>query len=82
MGSFITRLRIRSLRAKIEASRLRSAELAEKFQSARTGGEKTRIARRYDEALKHTHTLQLLLSLLERQERDAGGEPADAESHS
>lgn len=70
MGSVINRLRIKSLQGQVEASRLHSQALASKFESAATSGEKTRIARLYDEALKKTHAMQLLLELLEREERE------------
>lgn len=70
MGSIFRKLRIHSLLAQIEASRLYSVSLANQFDAAPTNGEKTKIAQRYDDALKQTHTMQLLLELLERQERE------------
>lgn len=69
MGSIIRRLRIQSLKAQIEASRLCCTSLANKFETASTNTEKTKIAARYDEALKQTHSMQLSLERLEKQER-------------
>ena len=66
MGSIIRRLRINSLKAKIEASRVRCGSLVTDFEKAPTDTAKTGIANRYDEALKQTHSLQLLLELLEK----------------
>jgi len=71
LGSHINMLRIRSLKAQVEASRLYSASLASEFERATIGKAKTRIASRYDEALKQTHKLQLICELLERKEKEA-----------
>jgi hypothetical protein len=70
LGSIIRRLRIQSLKAQVEASRLNCTSLANEFENAATDTEKTKIATRYDEALKQTHCRQLLLELLERQDRE------------
>jgi len=64
-------LRLRSLRAKIEASRIRSSIIADRFQAAVTGAEKDRLARRYDDALQRAHQIQHRLEALERREREA-----------
>jgi hypothetical protein len=72
LESIIRRLRIQSLRAQFEASRLYCASLTSQFETAVFGTEKAGIARRYDRALKQTHRLQLSLELLERQEREEG----------
>jgi dimeric dUTPase (all-alpha-NTP-PPase superfamily) len=66
MESAIDKLRIHTLRAQVEASRLHSVALARKFDAATTSTEKTRIAREYSDALKQTNSLQLMLELLER----------------
>jgi hypothetical protein len=70
MESVIDRVRIRSLRGHIDASRLYSVALANRFEAAPTASEKTKIARQYDAALKQTHELQLMLEMLEKQERE------------
>ena len=71
MLSFIRRIRMRSLRAKVDESRNRSADLAGKFHAAATDAEKNRLARRYDRALQHAHHMQRRLERLERKERPA-----------
>ena len=71
MGYLINRLKITSLQAQVEASRLHSQSLAIKFDTATTSAERAKIARQYDEALKKAHTMQLLLELLEREQRAA-----------
>ena len=71
MGPWIARLRIRSLKAQVEAARLYSTALAGQFEAAPTGAEKTKIADRYEDALKRAHMLQFLLELLERKQRKA-----------
>ena len=76
MGSFFSRLRTQSLKRRIEELRHQSASLAGEFETAPTETEKTRIARRYDEALKQTHAMQLLLELIERKEREATADPS------
>jgi len=69
MGSMINQLRIKTLQGQVEASRLYSQALAGRFQSAATGAEKVKIARLYNESLKETYAMQLLLEMLEREER-------------
>ncbi len=64
--SAIDKLRIRSLEGQVEASRLYSVALAAAFDAAVISTEKTRFARQYDEALKQTHSLQLMLEMLQR----------------
>jgi hypothetical protein len=73
LEEIISRLRIHSLRSQVAASREYCNVLATKFESAATNSEKVKIARRYDEALKQTHAMQLLLELLERETRGAAG---------
>jgi predicted ATPase len=63
----INKLRIHSLKGQVAAAREQSKTLAKQFESATTNTEKLRIARRYDEALKQAHAMQLLLEMLERE---------------
>jgi hypothetical protein len=70
----ISRLRIQSLKGQVEASREHCNALANQFASAQTSLEKTQIAKRYDEAMKQTHAMQLLLEMLERQQQGAADE--------
>jgi hypothetical protein len=76
VASIITRLRIESLKGQIEAARQQTADLAYKFEAASTSAEKARIARKHAHALKQTHALQHMLELLERKQREGGGEAA------
>ncbi len=73
MASIIDKLRMKTLKGQIEALRLESVALATQFEAAQTNTEKARLARRYDQALKQTHAMQLILELLERKQREAGG---------
>lgn len=59
---------IGSLRTQIEVSRRYSIELASQFQFAVKSSEKTEIAQHFDRTLKLTHTMQLLLEMLERKQ--------------
>jgi len=72
LESVIRSLKIHSLKRQVESSRLYCKKLASQFDAAASNADRTRIAHCYDEALKHTHTLQLLLELLEREQRKAG----------
>lgn len=74
MGIIINKLKMQSLRGQIETSRLLCGSLAARFETATSSTEKTELARRYDEALRQTHSMQLLLELMERQAREAAGE--------
>ena len=64
--SVISKVRIYFLKAQVEASRLYSIELAQRFENAATSAERTMLARQFDKSLKQTHATQLLLELLER----------------
>jgi hypothetical protein len=75
--SLVTKWRIRVLKARIDALREYSAALADQFQAASNDAMKTRIARRFDKALKRTHSMQLRLELLEPREGKAANELAD-----
>ena len=70
MASIIRKLRVHFLQEQIEASRAYCASLVNQFETALTNGEKTSIAQRYDDALKHTHMMQLTLELLERNKQE------------
>jgi O-succinylbenzoate synthase len=72
------KLKIDTLKARIEASRQYSASLASEFDKASTSTEKTRIAFLYGEALNQTRSLERLLEMFERKETKASGEPSDA----
>jgi hypothetical protein len=72
--SIIRSLRIHSLRGQVESSRCYCCSLASQFEATPSNVEKTRIAQRYDAALKQTHMLQLLLELLEREQRQIKAE--------
>lgn len=61
------------MKAQMEASRLHCVSIANEFEKAQTNAEKTNIANHYNEALKRTHATQLLMELLERQEREGRG---------
>jgi hypothetical protein len=74
METIINKLRLPALRAQIEASRLYCASLAAQFDAAQSGAEKTEVASRYEDALKQTHMMRLLLELLERHEREYLGD--------
>lgn len=66
MASIIRKLRVQLLQEEIEASRAYCALLVNQFETALTNGEKTKIAQRYDDALKHSQMMQLTMELLER----------------
>ncbi len=74
MPSIIDKLRMKTLKGQIEALRLESIALAQQFEAAPTDAEKASIARKHARALKETHAMQLVLELLERKQREAGGE--------
>jgi hypothetical protein len=65
----VERLKIKYFREQVDASRRNCTVLANQFAGAQTNREKKKIARQYDEALKETHALQLLLERLERNQR-------------
>jgi hypothetical protein len=71
LESFINRFRIRSLKTQIDEARQRCNALAIEFDAAKTSAEKTEIARHYDKALKEAHALQLVLEMIERQQRES-----------
>ena len=70
MDSFIRKLRIRLLKAQIEASRLRSESFAGDFEKATSDVRKSEIAREWERAIMAKHAAQVLLHMLERQQED------------
>ncbi len=76
MSHFITKWRVRVLKAQIDTLREYSTANAAQFQAASSDAEKAKIARRFDKVLKRTHAKQLQLELLERREGKTGGEIA------
>jgi hypothetical protein len=74
VDQLIRKLRIHSLKGKIETSNQLSEALARRFEGAATSGEKTQIRQDYDDALVQKHAQQFLLELLERKEREAASE--------
>jgi len=66
----IIKFRIATLKARIEASHLICDDLARQFQSAVTRAAKTESALRYRDAVHHAVTLQRLLDVMEREERE------------
>jgi len=69
---FITRkLRVQNLKAQIALRRYVCEFLAREFRNpALTTQEKTALARRWDIALQESYVFQLMLDLIERQEKE------------
>jgi hypothetical protein len=70
LETIIRWLRIHALRGQVASSRLYCTSLARQFEASPSNAEKSKIANRYDEWMKRTHTMQFLLELLERQHRE------------
>lgn len=64
------KMRIRSLRRRHEICSNVCASLAAEFEIAAANDEKAAIARRWQEAVKQSHSLQYQLEQLEKQERE------------
>ena len=62
----IDKLRISTLKAQVEASRLTCEDLERQFRAATTEAAKTELALRYRDEAHHNKTLRQLLDLLER----------------
>jgi len=58
-----------ALRVRVKSTQLRCESLTFQFEAAALPSEKTRIADQYSHALKQLESLQLLLELVERQEK-------------
>jgi hypothetical protein len=70
LNSIIRRIKIRSLRERLAFRQLKCAALANKFESADlTTKQKVQIARHWEDTLKESHTTQLAIDLLEREEK-------------
>lgn len=70
MEDVIRKLRIQNLKAQVVLRQLLCASLAREFETASlTFDERAAIAHRWDEALKECYVLQLMVELMERQER-------------
>jgi hypothetical protein len=73
LESVIRTLRIQTLKGQVAMCELRSASLAKRLDSEYMSDEqKVEIEHRREESLKEGRTLQLMLDLLERQEREGG----------
>lgn len=70
MDSVIRKLRIKSLKAQIEASRLQSESFAGDFEKATSNKQKSEIARKWDREMKAKHAAQVLLEMFERQQEE------------
>ena len=73
MESMIQKLRIQALQAQLALRQHLCASLAEEFESPKlTVKPRTALAHRRDDTLKESHVLQLMIDLLERQEKERG----------
>jgi hypothetical protein len=62
---------IQAMKAQVDVCRLQCQNLSADFETARTFEERSRLARRWDQFLKTGYAAQLMLALLERQERES-----------
>ena len=62
-------LGIHTLRKQLDNCRDLCASLAKEFEVAETSAQRTRLADTWDTAMKQYHATQLLLELLEKQEK-------------
>jgi hypothetical protein len=72
--SSIIRLKIKYFQGQLASSRLYCDTLARQFAAAQTKTKTKKISCQHDEALKEVHALELLLALLQREERELGAE--------
>lgn len=71
MEFMIDKLRIGSLRAQIECSRLYSEALSREFRRTRSGAQKMNIVSEYEQTVRQIHSLQMmLLGTLEKRKRE------------
>jgi hypothetical protein len=70
LDSVIRKLRIGPLKAQIEVCRLRIESFARDFEKATSNVQKSEIAREWDREMKAKHAAQVLLEMLERQQKD------------
>lgn len=70
LESVIPKLKIQTLKAQLALRSFVCASLAQEFDTAMlTFEQRAILAHRWDETLKESHVLQIMLDLLERQER-------------
>jgi hypothetical protein len=80
LKSIIRKLEVQSLKARLALNPMACSCLADEFKlKTLTGDQKAAIARRWENALKERHGLQLALDLLERPARESkiNAEPGD-----
>jgi hypothetical protein len=61
-----------SLKAQIEVSRRQGEAFAGEFEKASSIEQKSEIARKWDRAIKAKHAAQVLLEMLEKQQKEDG----------
>jgi hypothetical protein len=72
LKSIIRKLEVQSLKARLALNPMACSCLADEFKlKTLTGDQKAAIARRWENALKERHGLQLALDLLERPARES-----------
>jgi hypothetical protein len=70
LDSVLRKLRMMSLKAQIEVSRRQGEAFAGDFEKAESVEQKSEIARKWDRAIKAKHAAQVLLEMLERQQKE------------
>jgi hypothetical protein len=63
-----------SLKAQIEAARRQGESFAGDFEKAASDEQKSEIARKWDQTIKAKHAAQVLLEVLERQQKQERAE--------
>jgi hypothetical protein len=77
LESAFRKLWIDTLKAQVALRKFICESLAEEFEDpSSTSARKARLAYLWDGAIKDTNLIQLLMDLLERQEREENGEPS------
>jgi hypothetical protein len=71
LESIIRKLRVHTLKAQLALRHLICESLAKEFETALTFERRAALARKWDVTLKEGHVFQLMLDLLERQERES-----------
>jgi hypothetical protein len=69
--SIVRRLRTQNLKGRIEAFHLQCESLAKAFDEAKTNRQRAEIAHEWAKAVRAKRTVQVLLALKERQERES-----------
>ena len=76
MELIISKLRIQTLKAQLVLRQFYCASLAMEFETeVLTTNQKAGLAYRWDDMLKESYVLQLMIDLLERQEKEGRGVP-------